>query len=108
MATLPASKNNTLATQIHPPDFSGAQPYTDQVGRTKLTIGEGLVDCFAFGTHLTSTSVTSREATSFRLPRDVRARYELHFLHQHRFPRRPGPRGQLTMQVLADWSDLTA
>jgi len=52
MPSLPASKLNTLATTIYPPDFSGSMPYTNQVGRTKLAIAEGLIDCFAFGTSL--------------------------------------------------------
>ena len=52
MPSLPAAKIDVLASQIYPPDFSGAQPYTNQVGRTKLAIGEGLIDCFAFGVNL--------------------------------------------------------
>ncbi|KAK3342036.1 Alpha/Beta hydrolase protein, partial [Lasiosphaeria hispida] len=52
MPSLPTSKITVLASQIYPPDFSGAQPYTNQVGRTKLAIGEGLISCFAFGTNL--------------------------------------------------------
>lgn len=52
MPSLPAAKIDTLATQIYPPDFSGAQPYTDQVGRTKLAVAEAFLNCFAFGTHL--------------------------------------------------------
>lgn len=52
MPSLPPAKLNTLATTVYPPDFSGALPYTNQVGRTKLAIAEGLIDCFAFGTSL--------------------------------------------------------
>ncbi|KAK0623778.1 Alpha/Beta hydrolase protein [Immersiella caudata] len=58
MPSAPASKINTLATTIYPPDFSGAQPYTNQVGRTKLAIAEGLIDCFAFGTSLAYSNQT--------------------------------------------------
>ncbi len=59
MPSLPTSKVNTLASTIYPPDFSGTQPYTTQIGRTKLAIAEGLIDCFSFGTNL-AYSNTSR------------------------------------------------
>lgn len=52
MPTLPAAKINTLATQIYPPDFSGAQPYTNQISRTKLAVAEAFLDCITFGVHL--------------------------------------------------------
>ncbi|KAK3392850.1 carboxylesterase family protein-like protein, partial [Podospora didyma] len=53
MPSLPAAKINVLASQIYPPDFSGTVlPYTDQIGRTKLAISEGLINCFSFGTNL--------------------------------------------------------
>ncbi len=58
MPSVTASRINVLATQIYPPDFSGAQPYRDQLGRTKLAIAEGLINCFAFGTSLAYTNQT--------------------------------------------------
>ena len=58
MPSVPASRINVLATQIYPPDFSGAQPYRDQIGRTKLAIAEGLINCFAFGTSLAYANLT--------------------------------------------------
>ena len=58
MPSVPAAKIGILAEQIYPPDFSGALPYTNQVGRTKLAIAEGLVNCFAFGTALAYANQT--------------------------------------------------
>ncbi|GAB1316422.1 hypothetical protein MFIFM68171_06632 [Madurella fahalii] len=53
MPSLPAAKVRHLSTAVYPADFSGAAlPYTDQIGRTRLAIAEGLIDCFAFGTAL--------------------------------------------------------
>ena len=52
MPSLPAAKINTLASTIYPPDFSGAQPYTSQVERTALAVGEAFMDCYAFGVNL--------------------------------------------------------
>jgi len=50
--SVPAAKINTLANQIYPPDFSGAYPYRNQVERTALAVGEGLLSCIAFGLNL--------------------------------------------------------
>jgi carboxylesterase type B len=49
---VPTAKINTLADQIYPPDFSGAYPYRNQVERTTLAVGEGLLSCVAFGVNL--------------------------------------------------------
>lgn len=49
MPSLPQAKIKTLSQVIYPPDFSGAQPYANQVQRTKLAIAEGLVTCFSWG-----------------------------------------------------------
>ena len=49
MPSLPQAKIKTLSQIIYPPDFTGAQPYTTQVQRTKLAIAEGLVTCFSWG-----------------------------------------------------------
>jgi carboxylesterase type B len=51
MPNVPATKINTLASQVYPPNFSGSQPYTTQTERLKLAIGEALIDCNAFGLH---------------------------------------------------------
>ncbi|KAL2131605.1 hypothetical protein VTI74DRAFT_4821 [Chaetomium olivicolor] len=51
--SLPLSKIKHLSEVIYPADFTGSVlPYTNQVGRTKLAIAGGLVDCFSFGVHL--------------------------------------------------------
>lgn len=52
LPSVPAFKIDVLASQIYPPDFSGAQPYTNQIGRTKLAVAEGVLDCFAYGVSL--------------------------------------------------------
>ena len=51
MPSLSTSKINHLATVVYPPDFSGAQPYTTEIGRTKLAVAEAFMDCVAFGVH---------------------------------------------------------
>lgn len=58
MPSVSPAKISTLASQIYPPDFSGAQPYTDQIGRTKLAVAEGVINCFAFGVSLAYTNQT--------------------------------------------------
>lgn len=59
MPSLSASKIAQLATNIYPPDFSGTvQPYTTQTQRVALAIGEGFIDCFAFGTSLAYANTT--------------------------------------------------
>ncbi|KAK1750997.1 Alpha/Beta hydrolase protein [Echria macrotheca] len=52
MPSVPASKINTLATAIYPPDFSGSQPYTTQTGRVILAVAEAFLDCSSFGVNL--------------------------------------------------------
>lgn len=51
MPSLSASKISQL-TNVYPEDFSGAQPYTTQSQRLTLALGEGLVTCNTFATHL--------------------------------------------------------
>lgn len=59
MPSLPQGKISHLSTVIYPDDFSGSVlPYTDQIGRTKLAIAEGLIDCFSFGLGLAYANQT--------------------------------------------------
>lgn len=44
----PAALVDEVAAEVYPPDFSGAQGYTNQVDRTRVAVGEGFIDCVAY------------------------------------------------------------
>lgn len=59
LPSVPATKITQFVTDIYPADFSGTTlPYTTQTQRVTLAIGEGLIDCFAFGTGLAYGNTT--------------------------------------------------
>ena len=58
LPNVPAASIDTIANNIYPPDFSGAQPYTTMTERLKLAVGEGLFDCNALAISLAYSNNT--------------------------------------------------
>ncbi len=49
MPSVRPAKLTDIATKIYPEDYSGKYPYKTATERLALAVGEGLIDCWAFG-----------------------------------------------------------